>query len=134
MWYPNIKAINITKLVQIINDFSVLNLDTLSMSAISCVVSYDCSQLMSWFDHYQFQLVFLTMKHCPVKSLQHETTDTFDQSQHLLHTLHRSFYFFLFGCIFTFLEIIKHNMPKCCFFHLSSIIKWLQKNSKILIF
>ena len=128
MWYPNIKAINIIKLVQIINDFSVLNLDTLSVSAISCVVSHNCSQLMSLFDHYQFQLVYLTMKHHPAKSLQHEIIDTFDQSQHLLHTLHRSFYFLLFGCIFTFLEIIKHNMPKCCFFHLSSILKWLQKN------
>ena len=48
--------------MQIINDFSVLDLGTLSMSAISCVVSCDCSQLMSWFDHYQFQLVYLTIE------------------------------------------------------------------------
>ena len=35
------------------------------------------------------------------------------------------FFFFHFSCISTFLEIIKHNMPKCCFFLSSSIIKWL---------
>ena len=73
------------------------------------------------------------LKHCPRKSLQHVTIDTFDQSQHLLHSLHRSF-FLLFSCIFTFLEIIKHNMSKCCCFHLSLILTWLHKNSKILIF
>ena len=76
----------------------------------------DCSQLMSQFDHYQFQHVYPTMEHRPVKNLQHETSqttfDTFDQSQHLLHTLHKSFFFLHFSCIFTFLEIIKHNMLK----------------------
>ena len=37
--------------------------------------------------------------------------DTFSQSQHLLHTLHESF-FWCFSCIFTFLDVIKHNTPK----------------------
>ena len=44
--------------------------------------------------------------------------DMFDQSEHLLHT--QSFFLLCFSCIFTFLEIIKHNMPKM--FLLSSII------------
>ena len=41
------------------------------------------------------------------------TFNTFHQSQHFLHTLYKSFFFFFhFGCVFTFLEIINHNMPK----------------------
>ena len=55
----------------------------------------DCSWLMSWFDRYQLQLFYLTMEHHPSRYLQHAvsqiTFDTFDQSQHLLHTLHKSF-------------------------------------------
>ena len=38
-----------------------------------------------------------------------------------------------FCCVFTFLETRKHNMPKCCIFFPSSILKWLHKNSPILI-
>ena len=81
----------------------------------------DHSQLMSRFDRYQLQLVYPTMEHCPARNLQHETSqttfDTFDQSQHLFHILHKSL---CFSCIFTFLEIIKHNMAKMLlfFFHL----------------
>ena len=63
------------------------------MLAISRVV--DCSQLMSRFDRYQLQLVYPTVEHRPARNLQHETSqttfDTFDQSQHILHTLHKSF-------------------------------------------
>ena len=79
----------------------------------------DCSQLLSWFDHYQLQLVYPTVELCPVRNLQHEssqtTFDIFDQSLHILHTVHKSLF-----CVFSFLEIIKHNTPKflCIFFHL----------------
>ena len=56
----------------------------------------DCSQLMSWFDCYQLQLVYPTRKHGPGRNLQQETLQTsfdmFDQSQHLLHTLEKSFF------------------------------------------
>ena len=49
----------------------------------------DCSQLTSWLDHYQLQLVYPTMEHHPVRNLQHEisltTSDIFNQSQPLLH-------------------------------------------------
>ena len=66
--------------------------------------SVDCSQLMSWFDHFQLQLVYLTLEHYPKSwnfiKLEHETSqtifDSFDQSQHLLYTLHKS----LFVCLF----------------------------------
>ena len=83
----------------------------------------DCSQLMSRFDHYQLHLAYLTVERRPTRNLQHETSqttfDTFDQSQHLLHTLYKSFFFLHFSCVFTFLEIIKHRMLKMCiFFHL----------------
>ena len=84
----------------------------------------DCSQFMSGFNCYQFPPVYLTVEHCPARNLQHKTLETtfdiFSQSQYPLHTLHVFFFsFFLhFNCIFTFLEIIKHNMSKICFFHL----------------
>ena len=85
----------------------------------------DCSQLMSLCDLYQFQPVYLTVEQHPVRNLWHQTSqttfDTFDRSQHLLHILHKSFFFFChFSCVFTFLEIIKHNMTKMLhiFFHL----------------
>ena len=75
---------------------------------------------MSRFDCYQLQLVYPTTEHHPARNLLHETSQTtfdmFDQSQHLLHTLHKSFFFLHFSCVFTFLEIIKHNMPKMLLF------------------
>ena len=61
---------------------------------------------------------------CFILNLQDETSpttfDTFNQSQHLLHTLHKSFVCVCFSYVFTFLEIIKHNMLKvlCIFFYL----------------
>ena len=57
----------------------------------------DWSQLMSSFDRCQLQLVYLTVEHQPERNLQQETSqttcDTFNQSQHLLHTLHKSCFF-----------------------------------------
>ena len=57
----------------------------------------DCSQLMSWFDCYKLQLVYLTVEHHPVRNLQHKTSqttfNTFNQSKHVLHTLPKLFVF-----------------------------------------
>ena len=96
-------------------------LDILSMSSISQVVQCWLF-LMSQFDRYQLQL-YQTMGHRPARNLQHETSQTtfvtFDQSQCLLHTLHRSFILHS-SCVFTFLEILKHNTMKM--FHFSSIL------------
>ena len=39
-----------------------------------------------------------------------------------------------FSCDFTFLEIIKHNVLKCCFLLPSSVLKWIYKYSPILVF
>ncbi|XP_032477221.1 testis-expressed protein 9 isoform X3 [Phocoena sinus] len=47
------------------------------------------------FDRCQLQLVYPTVEHCPVRKLQHQTSqttfDVLDQSQRRLHTLHKSF-------------------------------------------
>ena len=70
---------------------------------------------MSQFDHCQLQLVYLIVEKRPTRTLQHETLQTtfdmFSLSQYLLHILHKSF-FVCFSCVFTFLEIIRHNMLK----------------------
>ena len=72
--------------------------DILSMWLSSAWCNIDCSQLMSQFDCYQLQLVYPTVEHHPARNLQHGTSQTtfdmFNQSQHLLHMLHRSFFVF----------------------------------------
>ena len=61
------------------------------------------------------------------------TFDMFDQSQHLLHTLHRLFFCafqlpsYLYWSKAWYAENIAYLLP-------SSILKWLHKNSPILIF
>ena len=95
-----------------------------------------CSQFMPQFDSFWLQVVYLTVERRPARNLQHENLQTnfdmFDQSQHLLHTLHKSF--LCFSCVFTFLKIIRHNMPKKPIYFLpTSILKWLHKYSPILI-
>ena len=54
---------------------------------------------------------------------------------HSAFSIHCTNLFFLrCSCVFTFLEIIKHNMPKMLLFFLpSSILKWLHKNWPILL-
>ena len=90
---------------------------------------------MSGFDLYRLQLVFPTVEHHPARDLQRETlqttVDMFCRSQHLLHTLHTSSFWHL-SCIFTFLGLIKHNMPEMSLivFHLQ-YLKWLHKNLPI---
>ena len=86
----------------------------------------DCSQLMSWFDRYQLQLVYPTREHGPGRNLQQETLQTsfdlFNQSQHLRHTREKSFLFWCFSCVYTFLEIIEHTIPQMLLllFHLEN--------------
>ena len=75
----------------------------------------DCSQLMSWLDHYQLQLVYQTVEHRPVRNLQHEisltTSDTLNQSQPLLHITQ------IYFCVSTvFLPFLKWKVkvPQSC--------------------
>ena len=94
------------------------------MSALSCMYNVDCFQLTSRFDHSQVQLVYSTVKHCPVTNLQRETfqttIDMFNQSQHLLYILHKSFFcvcvYVCASVAFTFVKIIKLNMLKMLLF------------------
>ena len=93
----------------------------------------------TWFGYFELCWLSLTLTQCwlfstnvwfwslststglsdlPVRNLQHETSQTtfdlFDQSQHLLHTA--EIFLKNFGCIFIFLEIMKHNMLKMLLF------------------
>ena len=116
--YVEPKMNNITKLVYI--TFSIL---FGYLEYANCLPHMSALiVLKSWYVHYELQVVCLTVEHRPVGNCQHKTSqttfDTFVQSQHHLHTLNSLF--FPFSCILTFLEIIKHSMPECCF--LPSII------------
>ena len=79
----------------------------------------DCSHLMSQFDCYQLQLIYLTLEHCPVK-----ISSTKLHKPLLTHLIGHSTFstpctnlFLCFSCIFTFLEIIKSWMHwKFCIF------------------
>ena len=75
--------------------------------------------------NYYFDLIAINftwstrpLEHRPARNLQQEISqiifNTFDQSLHLRHTLHK--FFVHFSCVFTFLEIMKHNMTKMLLF------------------
>ena len=81
-----------------------------------------------------------------IKRQRHHFANDFDQSvpfpyfAQIFFAFHLHFYlscnnlfFYYFSCMFTFLEIVKQNMPNVAYFLLSSILKWLCKNSSILI-
>ena len=95
----------------------------------------DCSQLMTWFDHYQLLLVYLTMEYHLVRNLQCKTSQTT-----LAHSISHSTFsirctnlFLCLSSIYTFLEIIKHDLLKCHFLPFS-ILECLPQNSPILMF
>ena len=92
----------------------------------------DCSQLLFWFDRYQLQLVYPTVEHRPERNLQHETSlttfDTFNQSQHLLD---KSFCALQLHFYLSWKN--KEYAKNVAFFLPPSILKWLHKNSPILI-
>ena len=98
-----------------------IELGTLSMLALSCVVSHWLFPVKVLIGSLSTS-AGLPARACPARNLQQETSqttfDTFDQSQHLLHTRHKSF--LCFSCTCTFLEMIKHNKLKMLpiYFHL----------------
>ena len=99
-------------------------------------IKVDCSQWMSQFDCYQLQLVYPMVKHHSVRNLHQETSqttfDTFNHSRNLLHTLQKSF--FTFQLCFYLSWRDKASYAKNVYFLSSSILKWLHKNSPILMF
>ena len=69
-----------------------------------------------------------TARNIQLRTLQ-TTFDTFDQSQHLLHTLNKSFFALQLHSYLSWNN--KEHMPKMLFIFSSSILKWLHKNSPI---
>ena len=130
MWNPDIKTINITKLVQMI--FSTwfgyfeyvncpmwYNADVFNLIAISFNWS-------TWLWSI-IQPEIFNMKLCEPLLLHSVSHSTFPR--------HYTNLFLHFTCIFTFLEIIKHNMLRVLLFFLPfSILKLLHKNSLIWCF
>ena len=89
----------------------------------------DCSQLRSQFDCYQLQLLFSNV----AKDIQWEVSSPefashFDTSvSHSTFSIHCRNLTLHFSCIFTFLEIIKHNMQKMLLFFSFNIKMTTQK-------
>ena len=87
---------------------------------------------MSLFDHHQRHLVYLTVEHHPARNPQQKLctpllTHSISHRTFFIHCTNLFFFFLHFSCIFTFLEIIKHNTWKMLLFLLSLILKWLHK-------
>ena len=65
------------------------------LSPVWCTIDY--SQLMSWSDCYQLQLVYPIVEHHPVRNLQHKTSKTtFDTFSHSIFSIHGTIFFFFF--------------------------------------
>ena len=94
----------------------------------------DHSQWMSRFDCYQLQLVYLTAEHHSVRCIQHKTLQTIfdsDQSQYLLHMLHKLFFFSFVFWLYFYLSCDNKAYAEMFLLFPSSILKWLHKNSPI---
>ena len=116
MWNPNIKAINITKLVQMI--FSawfgyfeyvgylprrimliVLNVSIWLLSTSTSLPNHGAS----------------SSEKSPARNFANHVWHVWSVTAPSPHTA-QIFFFLHFSCVFTFLEIIKHNMPKMLLF------------------
>ena len=89
---------------------------------------------MSQFDRYQLQLVYcgaLPSEKSPARNFANHF-DTFSQSQHLLHTLHKPFFAFQLRFYLSYNNKV-YYAENVVYFLPSSILKWLHKNSPILI-
>ena len=73
-------------------------------------------------DLYQLQPVYSTEQHCPMKNIQHKTSQTnsdkFTQSQHLMHTLHKSFLCISVAFLLSWNNKTQYAKNTAFFFHL----------------
>ena len=131
MGNPSIKVINITKLVQMIFiawrgyfeyvSYLLRGIDMIVLNVLIWSLSTSIG-ISNWASSIE-------------KSTAWNFANHFDMFDLVIFFIHCTNLFFLrFSCVFTFVEIIKHNMPKMLPFYLPSLVlKWLQKNSPILI-
>ena len=133
MWNPNIKVINITKLVQIIFNAWCGYFEYVSYlpRGLTLIVLNYCLNLIAI--NFNWSIWPLNIIQQEIYSMKlHKLLLTCLLSHSTLST-HYTSLFLCFSCVFTFLEIIKHTMLKCCFFLSYSLLKWLPPKSLILI-
>ena len=116
MWNPNIKAIHITKLVQMIFNawFGYSEYVGDLPSAITLIVVSYCFDLISINLNWSTRLWSIVQWEISSTKLR-KPLGTHSISQRTL-SIHCTNLFLCFSCVFTFLEIIKHNMPKMLLF------------------
>ena len=116
MWNPNVKTIHITKLVQMIFNawFGYFEYVSYLLRGIILIVCNYCFDLIP---------INFNWSSRPWSIVQQEISRTKLRKPLLTHSIshstfsiHRTNLFVCFSCVFTFLEIMKHNMPKMLLF------------------
>ena len=115
---------------------NIIDLDILSMSAISCLMKH-------WLFSINVSIWLLsTSTGLPNQgALSSKKSQTWNFANHFWHIWSvtapspytAQIFFFAFQLCFYLSWIIKHNMPKMLCFILSLMLKWLHKNSPILL-
>ena len=116
MWNPNINVVNITKPVLMIFStwFGYFKYVGYFQHGIMWIILNWCLNLIALNFNWSTQLCsIVSEKFLGWNFANHlwqiwSVTAPSPYSAHIFCTV--------FSCTFTFLEIIKHNMPKCCFF------------------
>ena len=116
MWNPNIKAIHITKLVQMIFKawFGYFECIFYLPRGMMLIVLNYCFDLIAVNFNWSTQLwSIIQWEICSTKLLKPLLTRSISPSTFSIHCTNL---FLRFSYVFTFLEIIKHNMPKMLLF------------------
>ena len=113
---PNIKASNITKLVQMIFSawFGYFEYVGYLPCGIILIVLNECLDWISINFNWSTRLWSIVQREIFSTKLRKPLLTC--SISHSTFSIHCTNLFLCFSCVFTFLEIIKHNMPKCCFF------------------
>ena len=129
MWNSNIIVSNITRLVQMIFStwFGYFECVSYLPSGVTLTV------LNLYLDSFVVKLLMPIWREISQHKTSPTTFDIFGQSRHLLHILHKSFFAFQF-CFYLSCNSKAWYAEKAAFFLPSSALKWIHKNSSILIF